>query len=426
MRPRLRSAFVIALAAIASLVSSVAGATATDQSAAAKTANAYFPPPDAEGGWPTGEGGLDRRKLDAAFDYVQTTTKNGGLLVLHQGRLVYERYFGKGHRDAICNLASCGKSFTSIAVGIFMAERPELFPNGLDQKIFAPQFFPPETFPLSDPRKADIKLGQLLSFSGGIRGNNPSYVNGKEVAIDPPGPDGWEACVDEITLGKRDAGKPNAPVSTRTLWCEPGGGYSYATASIHLASTMLRHVTGRELQDYVGEKLAKPLCWEQWTYAYRNRKLDHTPGGGGIALRATDMLRFGYLLLNDGRWQGRQIVPAEYVRHCRNQSPYNPHYPYSLQFNVNTRGEIPELPRDAFWKSGSGGHCLYVVPSVNLVVWKLGGRDSQYSPADTGLPVPTHVQAAQQAPPGGEPRASRDAYPKTLRMVLEALPKTGD
>jgi CubicO group peptidase (beta-lactamase class C family) len=99
------------------------------------------------------------------------------------------------------------------------------------------------------------------------------------------------------------------------------------------------------------------------------------------------MLRFGYLLLREGRWGGRQVVPAEYVRHCARQSPYNPHSAYSLQFDVNTDGRIPELPRDAFWKTGSGGHALYVVPSLDLVVWKLGGRDGQYSPGDSGFPV---------------------------------------
>lgn len=369
--------------------------------------------------------GADKHKLDEAFDYVQTTAKNGGLLVLHKGWLVYERYFGKGHRDALCNLASCGKSFTSIAVGILMAERPELFPHGLDQKIFTSRFFPPEALPLSDPRKANIKLGQLLSFSAGIRGNNPSYVEGKEVTITPAGPDGWQAMVDDIALGRRATTDRGQSISAETLWCEPGGGYSYATASIHAASILLRHATGRELKDYVEEKLAKPLGWGRWTFAYKTAKqVTHTPGGGGIALRATDILRFGYLLLNEGRWEERQIVPAEYVRHCRSQSPYNPHYPYSLQFNVNTRGEIPELPRDAFWKSGSGGHCLYVVPSASLVVWKLGGRDSQYSPADVGLPVLPHVQAAQQTRPGPEPPIDRAIYPKTLRMVLDSIVTT--
>jgi len=170
---------------------------------------------------------------------VKGSTKNGGLLVVRKGWLVYERYFGKGHREATPNLASCGKSVTSIAVGILIAEHPDLFPDGLDQKVFTPRYLPPEAFPLTDPRKKDIKLGQLLSMTAGIRGNNPVYVRGEESTIDPNGPDGWQGLVDAIAFGKKDGSHRPQLVTTRTLWCEPGEGYSYATASIHLASVML-------------------------------------------------------------------------------------------------------------------------------------------------------------------------------------------
>jgi len=319
--------------------------------------DSYFPPPDSEGGWRKLDSPedirrivqMDKEKLDEAFEMIQGSTKNGGLLVVQGGWLAYERYFGLGHREATPNLASCGKSFTSIAVGILVGERPDLFPDGLSQKVFTSRYFPPEAFPLTDPRKKDIELGQLLAFAAGIRGNNPGYVNGKEVTLDPAGPDGWYALVDENALGLKDAKYRGKSYSTKTLWCDPGGGYSYATASIHLASIMLRHITGMELQDYVGQKLAEPLGWGRWSYGYKYaRQVTHTPGGGGIALRATDMLRFGYLLLHGGRWGDRQLAAAEYVGHCGRKSPFNPHFPYSLQFTVNTDGDAPELPRDAF------------------------------------------------------------------------------
>ncbi len=149
---------------------------------------------------------------------------------------------------------------------------------------------------------------------------------------------------------------------------------------------ILRHVTGAELQTFIDSHLASHLGWGTWGYAYNQANLGHTPGGGGIAVRATDILRFGYLMANEGRWSGAQVIPRDYVLHCSRQSPYNPHFPYSLQFDVNTDGHERRVPRDAFWKMGSGGHVLYVVPSMELVVWKLGGRDGQYATSDTGLP----------------------------------------
>ena len=91
----------------------------------------YFPPPDAKGGWRTltdpaeieKTAGIDKHKLDDAFDYVQNTSQHGGLLVVRHGYLVYERYFGRGDREALPELASCGKAFTTVAVGIMLRRR---------------------------------------------------------------------------------------------------------------------------------------------------------------------------------------------------------------------------------------------------------------------------------------------------------------
>src|SRR4051794_25277230 len=99
----------------------------------------YFPPPDASGGWRKLSSKdefrklarVDPDKLDAAFEYAKETSQHGGLLVVRNGRLIYERYFGRGDREATPELASCGKAFTSIAVGIGIHEKKDLIPNGL-------------------------------------------------------------------------------------------------------------------------------------------------------------------------------------------------------------------------------------------------------------------------------------------------------
>src|SRR5262249_11983089 len=88
----------------------------------------YFPPPDSQGGWraPADAArirkltGIDVRRLDQAFQYAQTTSQHGGLLVARHGWLVYEKYYGKGHREANPAMASVGKAYTSIACGILL------------------------------------------------------------------------------------------------------------------------------------------------------------------------------------------------------------------------------------------------------------------------------------------------------------------
>jgi CubicO group peptidase (beta-lactamase class C family) len=116
--------------------------------------------------------------------------------------------------------------------------------------------------------------------------------------------------------------------------------------------------------------------------------MPHANGAGSTALHATDVMRFGYCLVRQGRWKDRQLVPAAYIQKCQTWSPDNPHTPFSLQWEHNADGHVAGAPRDAFWKSGAGGFCLYVVPSLDLVIYKLGGKTGQYDSTLTRIPQP--------------------------------------
>ena len=376
----------------------------------------YFPPPDAKGGWRTltdprkieKQTAIDTAKLDAAFEICKDTSQHGGLLVARHGWLVYERYFGRGAREATPELASCGKAYTSICVGVLMGQKRDHFPDALNQRVFTETYMIPEAFPLDDPRKKDIQLGQLLAMSAGIRGTNPGYVNGQKVTLNPPAQDGPIATTDPVALHQ-------------PLWCDPGAGYSYATSSPHLASMVVRKLSGMEMEPYMRANIGEPCGWGRWGYAMHrpNLKMDHTPGGGSIAVRSTDVLRFAYLLLREGRWGGKEILPAEYVKKCGSLSEYNRHYPYSLMFEVNGDRHVPGAPADAFWKSGAGGFCIYVVPSLDLVIYKMGGNEGQYKPELTGLPVLYQYDGSRD---GWKPRPGvGDGSRKVLELVAASV-----
>jgi CubicO group peptidase (beta-lactamase class C family) len=204
--------------------------------------------------------------------------------------------------------------------------------------------------------------------------------------------------------------------SIRTaMWTNAGAGYSYSSPEPHIASMVLRRVTGMELQDYINERLAKPMGWGAWSYClYRGGfTMPHANGAGSIAVHATDALRFGYCLLHHGKWRQKQLVPADYIEKCHQPSTYNPHSPYSLMFEHNSDGHVAGAPRDAFWKSGAGGFALTIVPSLDLVIYKLGGKDSQYDPSLTGLPQP-------------EPNHSRDDWQPIQRTPFHEGSMGGD
>ena len=344
----------------------------------------YFPKADSAGGWRTLKDaaairktvGMDLAKLDQAFEYASRSSQHGGLLVVRHGWLVYERYYGRGHREANPASASVGKAYVSIASGIMLAEKKAAIPEGLDTKVFNSKYLP-EAIPLDDPAKADITLGQLLSMSAGLHGEggNPGFVDGlPSVKLTP-------------------MARPEAPLSQdlaalRTpLWIKPGGGYSYASNSPHVASIVLRNLAGMELHDYLDARLGKVLGWGPWAWARRrgDTVLPHTPGGGDIALRSTDHLRFAYALLKKGRWQKQQVIPADYIELCGKPTKWNTHAPMSLMFEINADGHVAGAPRDAFFKSGGGGFGVIVIPSLDMVIYKMAGDDAQYNPARTGL-----------------------------------------
>jgi CubicO group peptidase (beta-lactamase class C family) len=388
-------------------------------------ADDYYPPADKDGGWRTLKdssavrkiGGMDTARLDLAFDYQQETSQNGGLIVVRHGYLVYEKYFGRGNREAHPDMASIGKAFTSVSCGIMLQEKRAEFPEGLDTWVFTEKYLP-QAFPLDDPVKAGITLGQLLSMSSGLHGegSNPGIVNGVDEKLEPltrpPGP------LDQ------DQSALKTP-----LWTKPGGGYSYASSSPHIASIVLRNATGMELQQYIQEKLAGPMGFGIWGYAlHRNgATLPHTPGGGSISLRATDAVRLPYLLLHHGKWADRQLVPANYVAMVGKPSPYNPHSPMGLMFEQNADGHVFGAPRDAYFKSGAGGSAIYVIPSLDMVMYKMAASNAQFESELTGLPLgytpdvsrdqwkPLPHDQFHDGPVGGD-----DSVRRLLEMVVAA------
>ena len=345
----------------------------------------YFPPPDSDGGWRTlkdaagvrKRAGMDLRRLENAFEFTSRCSQNGGLLVVRKGYLVFEKYFGRAHRNANPDMASTGKAYTSIACGIMLEEHKAKIPDGLDTRVFT-QTYLPEAFPLDDPRKAQITLGQLLCMTSGYHGEGtaPGFAKGEVIPLTP---------VPGQNIRNLDQSSLRVP-----LWCDPGAGYSYSSPAPHIASMVLRRITGMDLKDYIDEKLGKPMGWGPWGYCLNRGdfKMPHANGAGSIAVHATDALRFGYCLLHDGRWGKKQLVPSDYIVKCHTPSPYNPHCPFSLQFEHNADGHVAGAPRDAFYKSGAGGFGIFVVPSLDLVIYKLGGNNGQYDPKLTGIPQP--------------------------------------
>jgi CubicO group peptidase (beta-lactamase class C family) len=148
----------------------------------------------------------------------------------------------------------------------------------------------------------------------------------------------------------------------------------------------------------MGERVFGPIGWEEWQWDRNPPEPDgarHTKSQGGIKPRPRDALRFGYLHLQRGVWEGREIIPGWYAEAMRRPSDYNPiHRNYGLQVRLNAGGAAPMAPADAYGPSGFADNYIYVVPSLDMVVVRIGGRDNAQARQTVWGEILEHVTAA--------------------------------
>ena len=87
---------------------------------------------------------------------------------------------------------------------------------------------------------------------------------------------------------------------------------------------------------------------------------------------------------------------------------------------MNEEGKVAGVPRDAYWKAGAGGYCMYVVPSLDMVVYKMGGNREQYDPALTRLPVRYQYNGSRDGWKL-DPKKAADSTNRTLAKVVAAV-----
>jgi CubicO group peptidase (beta-lactamase class C family) len=345
----------------------------------------YFPPPESAGGWRTAltpeaareAGGMDAPALERAWAFVSTLHPDSALLVARHGWVCFERYQGALNPSAIRSMHSCGKAYTGVAAAILADERPDVFPHRLGQRVYGGAHLPPEHAPAHDARKAQITLGQLLSMTAGLRGRRGTSADARgAVEIEPPGPDG--TFTEHVAFGHAPLPYGGESTSLATLWCDPGGGYSYASAGPVVLGAMVRHLAGVELRDYLAQRVLGPIGWEGWDWEQNPPEPDgarHTKAQGGLMPRLRDAARFGYLLLRGGAWAGRRLIPSWYADAIGRPAPDNTYLPdRGLLVLLNADGAAPAAPGDAYGPAGYADNYVYVVPSLDLVAVRMGGR----------------------------------------------------
>jgi CubicO group peptidase (beta-lactamase class C family) len=248
-----------------------------------------------------------------------------------------ERYYRGARRDRQVNIKSASKSVVSALVGIAIAEGRV---RGVDQpvaELLAPRY---RALLAADPRKQAITVEDLLTMRAGLQ----------PTSFDNYG--AWVSSSDWV----RDALR-------RPLVAEPGGEMLYSTGSTHVLSAVITRATGTSTYAYARDRLFRPL-------GITLRPWQTDPQGiyfGGNEMRLTprEMLRFGELYLNGGRWGSVQVVPRAWVETSvqpRTRSGWSGEE-YGYGWWVKRSGA-----HRVFYAWGYGGQFVFVVPDLRLVM----------------------------------------------------------
>lgn len=225
-------------------------------------------------------------ELNTAMDnYLAAVAAAGedlhSVMVLQHGKVLEERWLGEGNPDSAHILNSVSKTFTSTAVGLAISEGKLQLTDRLVS------FFPdqlPET--PSDNLQA-ITVRDLLTMNCGHDTDPTGTIRNAE------GSDWVKAFL-------------AYPVDHK-----PGTYYCYNSLGTYMLSAIVQKVTGEKVVDYLYPRLFQPLGIDK-------PRWDESPqgincGGWGLYLKTEDLAKMGQLLLQHGQWNGRQLLPAEWV-----------------------------------------------------------------------------------------------------------------
>ncbi|BAW03591.1 beta-lactamase family protein [Nocardia seriolae] len=150
----------------------------------------------------------------------------------------------------------------------------------------------------------------------------------------------------------------------------PGTAFQYSQRNVDLLSYVIELAVGEPLQQFAQQELFGPIGIQRGDYYWARDRSGHTYGYAHLFIPPADLARLGMLVAEQGKWNGRTVVSAEYLKQATTESDTNPCYGY-LFWTGPGCAENPEfLPSDMYSMSGLGLQHVFVVPSLDLlVVW---------------------------------------------------------
>lgn len=293
-------------------------------------------------------------RLDSVLEWafaepeLKHQRRTRAVVILHDGKIVAERYAPGFNQDMPLPGWSMAKSVFNALVGILVGQGK----LDLDAPVYAPEWRN-----MNDPRRV-ITLKQLMQMTSGLefteKSRNPVYD------------------LTKMLLSLPDSA---AYAASKPLIAKPGTHWHYASGSTNIISRLMRTVLGEEEYKLFPRKaLFEPLGMD--SALFETDASGTFVGSSFLYATARDWAKFGQLYCQDGIWQGKRILPEGWVGYS--STPSTAERQYGAHFWLQTHPQQSKaefekpLPTDAFHAMGYEGQYVSIIPSQQLVVVRLG------------------------------------------------------
>lgn len=272
-------------------------------------------------------------------------TKTSAMLVIKDDVIKYEKYFFGGNEDTLFSSNSMGKSFVSALMGIAVSEG---YVESVEDPIgkYIPEF--------AGTEMENIPIRACLQMASGINFNEDTDMSGFSMR----------------TL----MGKPAMKVISKYgMQEEPYTYRRYLSINTEILGQVIKNATGRSLAEYMEEKLWKKIGTAHDAYWTLSNGTELAMGGLSVSLR--DYARFARLYLNEGSYEGKQILEKQWIQDSMDISadyskPGANHDAYNA-IGYGYQWWIPEGDKGEFMAIGVYGQWIYVNPANRVIIVKL-------------------------------------------------------
>lgn len=300
-------------------------------------------PIQAGSGWQISEDTYDKVRIrELKRKIVENFYKEiKSIVVIKNGELLIEEYFGGANRNSLHDTRSVGKSFASTMMGIAINDG---YIRSENQTL--KDFYDLRKFANPSPKKESVTIKSLLTMSSGFDANDDDENSpGNEEKMYPTAD--WVKFALDLAMDDKTG---------------VGGKWRYFTAGVVVLGDIINKSVPGGLEKYADEKLFQPLGIRKYEWPYTPQRVPST--AGGLKMSALDFAKYGQLYQNGGKWHGKQIIPRSWVEKSFTKQ-INEFYGYLFW---NTTFNVKGKQYEAFYATGNGGNKIYIFKDKPLVI----------------------------------------------------------